>query len=121
MIREVNYLTVWVGHIPPVFPSIFADNVMVHRRNLEGRLHIILNDSLQELLHNIQVTDKLLLDMLGLLVVLTRCVLRLQMERPKELDWKSLGLSGPIGHKDLRTWRSTISLSNNHFILNDFV
>jgi hypothetical protein len=45
MIREVNYLTVWVGHIPSVFPSIFADNVMVHRRNLEGRLHIILNDT----------------------------------------------------------------------------
>jgi hypothetical protein len=95
--------------------------MVVHHRNLEGRLHIILNDTLQELLHDIQVTDKLLLDMFGLLVVLTRCVLRLQMERPKELDWKSLGRSGPIGHKDLRTWRSTISLSNNHFILNDFV
>jgi hypothetical protein len=95
--------------------------MVVHHRNLEGRLHIILNDTLQELLHDIQVTDKLLLDMFGLLVVLTGCALRLQMERPKELDWKSLGRSGPIGHKDLRTWRSTISFSNNNFILNDFV
>jgi hypothetical protein len=121
MSREVNYFTVWVGHIPSVFPSIFADNVMVHSRNLEGHLHIILNNTLQELLNHIQVTDKFLLYMLGLLVVLARCVFRLQMERPKELDWKSLGRSGPIGHKNLRTWRSTISLSNNHFILNDFV
>jgi hypothetical protein len=45
----------------------------------------------------------------------------LQMERPKELDWESLDCSGPIGHENLQTWCSRISLSDYHFVLNDIV
>jgi hypothetical protein len=71
---EIDYLTVWVSHIPSVLPSIFADNVMIDCRDLEWHLHIVLNDMLQDLLHDIQVTNTLLLDMLGLLVVLASCV-----------------------------------------------
>ena len=63
-----------VSHILSVLPSIFADNVMIDCRDLEWRLHIVLNEMLQELLHDIQVTNKLLLDMLGLLVVLPSSV-----------------------------------------------
>ena len=67
---EIDYLTVWVSHISSVLPSIFANNVMIDCRDLKWRLHIVLNGTLQELLHDIQVTNKLLLDMRGLLVVL---------------------------------------------------
>jgi hypothetical protein len=71
---EIDYLTVWVSHIPLVLQSIFVDDVMIDCRDLEWCLHILLNDTLQELLQDIQVTNKLLLDMLGLLVVLASCI-----------------------------------------------
>ena len=43
------------------------------------------------------------------------------MERPKELDWKSLGSCCPIGHKNLQTWYSPIALLDDHFVLNDLI
>ncbi len=74
----------WVGGIPSVIPSILTHNITVDSKYLKRSPHIILMDTLFELLHDLQIQHKLILNVFQLLNILASCIFRLEMKGSQE-------------------------------------
>jgi hypothetical protein len=117
MNSKVYDLTMWVGGIPLGFPSILTHDITVDSRYLKRSPHIILMDMLFELLHDLQVQHKLILNVFQLLDVLASCIFRLEMEASQEFARKRLCCCNPICNIYLRTRKPSITLAHNNLIL----
>ncbi len=77
MTSKVYDLALWVGGIPSGIPSILTYNISIDGRYLKRSPHVILMDTLFELLHDLQIRHKLILKVLRLLDILASCIFRL--------------------------------------------
>ncbi len=77
MKSKVYDLAMWVGGIPSGIPSILTYDITIDSRYLKQNPHVILMDMPFELLHDLQIQHKLILNVLQLLDILASCIFRL--------------------------------------------
>ncbi len=117
MKSKVYNLAMWVGRIPLGFPSILTHDISIDSRYLKRSPHIILMDTLFELLHDLQIQHKLILNVLQFLDILASCIFRLEIEGSQEFARKRLCSCNPICNIYLRTRKPTITLTHDDLVL----